>query len=150
MGPLRAHLVCWVTAWERFQLHFVSSANRELFSGPGGGSMHFHFRGATARAVSVGFLALVLSSPAFAVTKTWTNNNGTGDGKWNTASNWSPAGVPTSADDVEIGVTDQTSNYLTIDSTATANSLTIGNAFTNNPTVEVKFGNTLSVAAASS
>ncbi len=111
--------------------------------------MHYQFCGATARAVSVGFLALVLSSPALAVTKTWTNNNGSGDGKWNTPSNWSPAGVPTSSDDVEIGVTDQTSNYLIVDTAATANSVTVGNAFTNNPTLEVKSGVTLTIASAS-
>ena len=111
--------------------------------------MHFHSRAATARAVSVGFLALILSAPAFAVTKTWTNNNGSGDGRWLTAANWSPAGVPTSSDDVEIGVTDQASSYCTIDGAAVAQSLTLGNVFTNNPTLEIKSGATLTISAAS-
>src|SRR5215213_5533857 len=112
--------------------------------------MTFPFPRALARVAVVVFVGLVAASPAFAVTKTWTNNNGTGDGKWGTAANWSPSGVPTSSDSVEIGVTDQTSNYLTVDTAAVAGSLTIGNVFTNNPTVEIKSGQTLTISSASS
>ncbi|TAE41383.1 MAG: hypothetical protein EAY79_01310 [Runella slithyformis] len=42
-------------------------------------------------------LALMISQSAFAQNKFWT---GTTNSDWNTASNWSPSGVPTSSDDV--------------------------------------------------
>ena len=105
--------------------------------------------GAAARAAAVLLLTFASSLPLLAVTKTWTNNNGSGDGRWLTASNWSPAGVPTATDVVEIGVTDQTSNYCTIDGAAIAQSITLGNSFTNNPTLEIKSGATLTIGSAS-
>jgi hypothetical protein len=43
------------------------------------------------------FFAFLISQSAFAQTKSWT---GATNSDWNTASNWSPSGVPTSSDDV--------------------------------------------------
>src|ERR1051326_6823122 len=37
---------------------------------------------------------------SIAATNTWTNNNGSGDGKWNTASNWSLGTLPAATDDI--------------------------------------------------
>ncbi|QJW90214.1 hypothetical protein HNV11_12930 [Spirosoma taeanense] len=51
-----------------------------------------------AKTIRIIALALTLISqlPAYAIDKVWTN--GSGDGKWSTAANWSPASVPGSAD----------------------------------------------------
>src|ERR1051325_11270189 len=53
-----------------------------------------------ARAAAVLCFAALWSSSAFGTTKTWGNYEG--GGNWNNPLNWSPAGVPTSADDVVI------------------------------------------------
>jgi len=73
------------------------------------------------------------------------------DGNWSLASNWSPAQVPTSADNVTIpsprlcilNTTGATANNLTIDSGGTLNvnagaSLTVSGTLTSNGTVSVK------------
>ncbi len=46
------------------------------------------------------FVALLISQKLLAVEKSWTGATST---DWNTASNWSPNGVPTSSDYVSIG-----------------------------------------------
>ena len=66
-------------------------------------------------------LGLGLSQPLLAQ-KTWTGAAGTSD--WNTASNWSPTGVPTATDDVTIQTVSSPQVYPTISTTdATAKSV---------------------------
>jgi autotransporter-associated beta strand protein len=73
------------------------------------------------------FVILVMIHSAFAVAKTW--DNGGGDNLWNTAANWSPDGVPGSADDVTFNGT-STANcyYNALD--PTIKSLTFTTAYT--------------------
>src|SRR5215813_12025096 len=66
-------------------------------------------------------------------------------GNWNTAANWDPAQVPTSADDVSI-ILDGTYT-VTIDAAASVNSLTLGGS-TGTQTLSLP-GNSLTLAAAS-
>lgn len=72
------------------------------------------------------FFFLGAARPASATTKTWTN--GTNDGLWSSAGNWSPAGVPTSSD---VAVFDATSSdNCTVDASPTIQQLTISTAYT--------------------
>ena len=72
------------------------------------------------RRVAFLFLALTIAGAASADMKTWT---GSGDGqRWDNADNWSPAGVPTSSDAVEIAG----SATVYAPYTATCHSLRIG------------------------
>lgn len=77
------------------------------------------------------FLAVILACPesALAVTKTW---SGGASGEWNSSGNWSPAGIPSSSDDVTIDnaavtATTTTINFstLTIGSGTNTSSLTL-------------------------
>ena len=66
--------------------------------------------------------ALSLGRPASATTRAWN----TGDGSWNVAGNWSPAGVPIAGDTVAIGFGDGIARTVTYDYTGapvTLNSL---------------------------
>ncbi|MCU0324486.1 MAG: hypothetical protein MUF45_04450, partial [Spirosomaceae bacterium] len=73
------------------------------------------------------FMALLISLSAFAQTKTWTGATST---DWNTASNWSPSGVPSNLNDVVIPAATRPNNpvlnsNLTIKSLSVAANLTI-------------------------
>ncbi len=83
------------------------------------------------RLIPFALLAVALAAPrAHAVAKTW---NGSVNIQWNNGANWTPAGVPTAADDVTINVpgTVRISNNP-IAADAVAASLTIGAAVTMN------------------
>ncbi len=67
------------------------------------------------------FTALCLTVPGRADTIAWTNLNG---GNWSVAANWSPNVVPGSADDVLI--TSIGTYIVTLDTSPTINSLTLG------------------------
>ena len=68
-------------------------------------------------------LAFLCPLAAKAVPIAWNNAAG---GNWNTAGNWNPAQVPTSADDVSITLAG--TYTVTVDVNAAANSLTLGGA----------------------
>ena len=73
------------------------------------------------------FLLIILFLPlaTFAVVRKWTN--GSGNGLWGTSTNWSPAGVPVSTDDVVFDNTFVVTSYF-VDlplSATTLNTLTI-------------------------
>ncbi|HEY5611845.1 MAG TPA: hypothetical protein VIL97_11615, partial [Thermoanaerobaculia bacterium] len=67
-------------------------------------------------------LAVTGALPSFAATKQWVNFGG--DGLWTNANNWSPNGVPSAVDTVEIG-TDQTAGNVTLTTNATIAGLTL-------------------------
>src|SRR5215212_2540634 len=98
------------------------------------------------RVLAATLFAVVVSTSAFAVTKNWVNTSA--DGNWGTASNWSPAGVPTSVDDVVVG-SDQTAGNVLVNVNASVNTLNITNPFLTNPKLTVQ-GVTLTIAANSS
>ena len=70
-------------------------------------------------------LALLVSSPAWGIPISWVG----GDGRWNTASNWSPGQVPTATDDVTINSA-VTVTVRTPGGNAVARSLTLGSGAT--------------------
>ncbi len=73
--------------------------------------------------VSLVLAAIVFPRASFAIPISWDNAAG---GNWNTPGNWSPAQVPTSADDVTI---DLAGTYtVTIDTSPTVLSLALGGA----------------------
>jgi hypothetical protein len=82
---------------------------------------------------------------SFAVTKTWVGGAGT---DFNTASNWSPSGVPTAVDDVVIAFTN--SGTITLSANATINNLTITLTGANNISQLNVLANTLTVKGNSS
>lgn len=66
--------------------------------------------------VAVAGLSLLLSgNNVFAASKTW--SGGGSDGKWSTASNWTPSGAPTSGDDLTFDYANTTANTPTNDIT---------------------------------
>ncbi len=74
----------------------------------------FHFL--QMRTTILFFISFLLVKNSFAVTYTWT---GTGGNKlWNTNTNWSPVGVPTSIDDVVFNISDSVNfiNNMTVNS----------------------------------
>jgi uncharacterized repeat protein (TIGR01451 family) len=89
----------------------------------------------------------LVSSSAFAATKQWLNTSN--DGLWTTASNWSPAGVPGPADDVQIG-TSQTAFNCTLNASTTVNSVTITDPYITSPQLIITGGAQLTINAASS
>ncbi|HUP61678.1 MAG TPA: hypothetical protein VNA69_14805 [Thermoanaerobaculia bacterium] len=76
-----------------------------------------------AKCAVVFLLTIAVAPLAHAATVEWTNTSG---GNWNVGSNWSTGTVPTSADDVVI--TSAGTYTVTLNVTATVNSLTIGGA----------------------
>ena len=79
--------------------------------------------------MSATLLLSALSGRAEAATLTWTG--GAGDGQWTSALNWTPAQVPTSADDVTIDVT----RTVNVGGSIAFNSLTLGDAAGSNAPV---------------
>jgi len=102
---------------------------------------------------SLGTLGLAFGGALVAVTPTW---NGTTSTDWNTASNWTPASVPTSTNNVIIptGTVTPTVSTLTIGTgqtlavNANAN-LTVTGVLTNNGTITLSSGATLVQGASS-
>ena len=45
-------------------------------------------------------VSLLVSVPALAAVKTWTNNGGGGDGKWSSDTNWTGGTAPAASDDI--------------------------------------------------
>jgi len=70
---------------------------------------------------AVAFFLGALAAPVWADTITWTNISG---GNWSVAANWSPNEVPGSSDDVLI--TSNGTYLVTLDTSPTINSLTLG------------------------
>src|ERR1019366_1385173 len=117
-----------------------------------------HFIRTVAVLFCVGLLlgsgAMVHHAQAATITCNWTNNSGTGDNNWNTATNWSCGNVPNNTDNV---ILNSTANYpLTINATATAASFTANSGYTqtitanSNLTLDTSQGGTGTFTLASS
>src|SRR5262244_1153757 len=101
-----------------------------------------HVRGIPA-GIALALIGVLAPVAASADSIAWKNAV---SGNWNTAGNWDPAQVPTSADDVSITL--DGTYTVTIDAAASVNSLTLGGS-TGTQTLSLP-NNSLTLAAASS
>jgi hypothetical protein len=95
----------------------------------------------------LGFLILIFSTQIVnAATINWVGSTST---SWNTGSNWSTGAVPTSSDNVQIGVVSFSGNQPTIVSSAACSSLTISNVTASTLTVNAPLSvtNTITVTS---
>jgi hypothetical protein len=72
-------------------------------------------------------LLISFSNLVHAVNKTWTNGNNTG--LWNDAANWSPTGVPSSADDVQFDATSSDNCFISTGGTVQVAAFTINSGY---------------------